>query len=514
MLLASLLASAASVEEFIQVDPGVHLRVLTRSSSPTLPVLLYQPFAGTWPQIHAGDAYFLPLTDSFSLVTFDPRGVGSSTGSFDSASELSDLLQVAEYAKAKYGRVYLMGISTSGPISIQALVHSPHLFEACIAVSPVINSEKALPLLVQEVERVWGVPASVFLSLPSVFQATLALLRLPYYKCHDRVLCTGEFYNPWTYAESPYYDHPFLTYLQAGVAMLRHLKTSSSNVENLTRFERPLHIVWGEHDYGLTPVSITREYAIRAANRYTELKDASHAAHIEQPEAFQESVRQMLPKAERGVSLPLPARKRSKTYTPRVLPFETQFVIGILILVVALTVSRLQPWVARKLVHMGIGALLVHADTSDLRIRYSVYAATALTASVAMAGAMASSSSKAQPAQKLVRFMHDKKVDPGILTYVATCSFCVAADIPFVSIMPLFFADPMGAVVGRNVKSPRVMGSKTLAGSAAVFLTALATLNDPSLPNRAVAAAAITCIELVAGDFDNPSIAVFLLARS
>lgn len=513
---ASSLHSPELVQEYIQVDVGVHIRVVTRSSAPGLPCLLYQPFAGAWPQLAAGDAYFLPLSDTFSLTTFDPRGVGASTGTFHPKHDKNDVLRVAEYAKSRQvmrhanpSNIVLMCLSSSCPSSIRAMHERPDLFSSMLMVSPVLSHSASMPYLEAEIHRVWGVPPRVQSLLPNLAIATLSLLRLPYYKCHSRMLCSGEFYNPWTYADSEFYDHPFLTYVQASRGMMLMIEDDEPEVMNYTRFARHVHMVWGEFDYGLTPAPVNEEYMRRlhASNThasFTILRGASHAAHIEKPEEFQEAARSLVHSDRRRVAPVLERLRRSKVYSPRILPFYVQAVFGLCVMGTALMVRMLKPWMARKLVHVGVGLLLVHSDLEDWKIRWAVYAVTVITFAVCT-GRM----------KRYVRFLHqDMRMDPGITTYVATCSVCCAFGIPFVSIAPLFFADPMGAIVGRNVASPRIYGSKTLAGTMAVSGTAFLTLSDPSVANRCVAAFMIGGIELVAGDFDNPCIAAFLLSRA
>ena len=72
----------------------------------------------------------------------------------------------------------------------------------------------------------------------------------------------------------------------------------------------------------------------------------------------------------------------------------------------------------------------------------------------------------------------------------------------------------MGAIVGRNLKTPKLYGSKTVGGTLAVWATAFFTLYEVNPWNRALGATIIAGIELFAGDYDNPSIGVFLLARA
>ena len=118
--------------------------------------------------------------------------------------------------------------------------------------------------------------------------------------------------------------------------------------------------------------------------------------------------------------------------------------------------------------------------------------------------------------KQCMRFLHgDVAVDPGVTFYVCVCSLACYYRIEFIHLLPLFTADPMGAIVGRNLKTPKLCGGpKSVGGTLAVWVTAFWTLYEPDITNRVVGATLIAIIELFAGDYDNPAIGAFLLARA
>ena len=262
----------------------------------------------------------------------------------------------------------------------------------------------------------------------------------------------------------------------------------------------PTHFWYGEHD---PPATWSEAYARRVhAARVTVVPDAAHAAHLEDSDSFRAAVRALLPKAERGVAPGAPPPSPS---APRKLPFAAQFVFGACILATALLAARLRAWVARKLVHVGIGVLLVFAELDDWKVRYAVYGVTALTLTLTATNGVRS----------FMRFSHkDVRVDPGIVFYVCTCSAACFFRVEFRNLLPLFLADPMGAIVGRNVNTMKLYGSKSVGGTAAVWITALLTLPEPDWTNRAVGATVVSLLELFGGDYDNVCIGAFLLARA
>jgi hypothetical protein len=157
----------------------------------------------------------------------------------------------------------------------------------------------------------------------------------------------------------------------------------------------------------------------------------------------------------------------------------------------------LPPWGSRKVLHMGTGTLLVLVDPADPLLPWATYAVAA--------GFVATVWGRRLPFAEVQ--------DVGIINYLLFCALCVALGIPFSSVMPLFYADPMGAIVGRNVASPKLVGSKSLAGTLAVFATAALTAAERTWGAALLSGATVAAIELVAGKWDNPAIGAWLLVR-
>lgn len=160
-------------------------------------------------------------------------------------------------------------------------------------------------------------------------------------------------------------------------------------------------------------------------------------------------------------------------------------------------VTKIPTWVPRKAVHMGIGSLLISSNIHDESLQKLIYTATFLTAITF-------------PFPKVFSFARNK--DLGILGYTLISSVCAHRRIPFKSMGPMFFADPMGAIVGRTLPrriNPVLFGKKTLGGSLAVSIASYVSTDDPK--QKLENALFIPYIELLGGPFDNSLIGLYLI---
>ena len=84
-------------------------------------------------------------------------------------------------------------------------------------------------------------------------------------------------------------------------------------------------------------------------------------------------------------------------------------------------------------------------------------------------------------------------------------------------INPVFFADPLGALVGKSltrsgINNPRWVGEKTVGGSLAVFLASYLTLVFGSLYYKLFLSLVITLMEGLTLEFDNLFITATVIA--
>ena len=199
----------------------------------------------------------------------------------------------------------------------------------------------------------------------------------------------------------------------------------------------------------------------------------------------------------------------TRWYTPTPQSFELQVALGAPWLLFCMFNRVLPAYLSRKGIHMGIGVMLLHSDMSEWRMHAAVHTMTLSFLALSWAAARARVSLHAH-----LRFMHDKAFDPGVLSYLVTVSACAALGVAYVDMAVLFFADPMGALVGRNVATRKIYGAKSLGGTLAVFLTACVAWNDASVVKSVLGGAATAVVELYGGDYDNPLIAALLMVRA
>eukprot|EP00918_Siedleckia_nematoides_P104379 GHVU01227727.1.p1 GENE.GHVU01227727.1~~GHVU01227727.1.p1 ORF type:complete len:199 (+),score=32.34 GHVU01227727.1:270-866(+) len=155
------------------------------------------------------------------------------------------------------------------------------------------------------------------------------------------------------------------------------------------------------------------------------------------------------------------------------------------------------PFLARKGAHMASGYLLLKIASFPLYLRIYIVAFSAAVISYCWLG----------PG---LRFA--KPRDPGITVFGIIASGWALLQRPYRLLTPLFFADPIGAIVGKSIRSPKWCGDKTVAGSVAVFVTCVITLGFiPQFGSRVMMAAVLTLAEALGGPLDNLAMAVPLL---
>ncbi|CAJ1417341.1 unnamed protein product [Effrenium voratum] len=102
---------------------------------------------------------------------------------------------------------------------------------------------------------------------------------------------------------------------------------------------------------------------------------------------------------------------------------------------------------ARKICHAGTGLMLLQLDSREVLARYFVYAIGVI--SLAMIW-------EVHP--KLHPFRFGKSRDIGMTVYLVVAMLWFSLQLPIHVLGPMFFADPMGAVVGKYLSSMKDKG--------------------------------------------------------
>eukprot|EP00092_Neocalanus_flemingeri_P005667 GFUD01006105.1.p1 GENE.GFUD01006105.1~~GFUD01006105.1.p1 ORF type:complete len:226 (-),score=26.67 GFUD01006105.1:115-792(-) len=160
---------------------------------------------------------------------------------------------------------------------------------------------------------------------------------------------------------------------------------------------------------------------------------------------------------------------------------------------------------ARKLCHSFSGFMMLHLDPADALARYFVY-------SVAL-----SSLVMVWEVGITFKFRYAKARDVGISVYLILVVIFFYNQIPLEIIKPVFFADPLGALVGRYLTengftNPRWVGDKTVGGTCAVFLATLATLGYGGWGQKLALSVVVAIAEGLSKDYDNLFIAAIVIA--
>jgi dolichol kinase len=173
--------------------------------------------------------------------------------------------------------------------------------------------------------------------------------------------------------------------------------------------------------------------------------------------------------------------------------------------------KNLSAFAARKLCHAGSGIVMMLLNCDVLLCRIFVYIVSIV--SLCMNWEIAP--------KLLPNFWFGVPRDKGITLYLVLVSAWVYMRLPLRVLAPVFLADPAGAVVGKWISSifpkdnKKWIGSKTIAGSFAVFLVTFASLYKPieTVPRLAVSSLA-TVGEAIGGPYDNLVIALVVIAFS
>lgn len=162
-------------------------------------------------------------------------------------------------------------------------------------------------------------------------------------------------------------------------------------------------------------------------------------------------------------------------------------------------IRSIPTFIARKGTHMLSGIMLLLCTNNTWWLKYFVVLFALFVVS------------QAWIPQRPWRFA--AKRDIGITFFGIIVSIWAIFEWDFKALTPLFFADPMGAIVGKAIKTPKWIGEKTVAGSLAVFITAVLTTGYvcPSLRDRILLGGIVTVCEAIGGKYDNATMSIPLI---
>lgn len=184
----------------------------------------------------------------------------------------------------------------------------------------------------------------------------------------------------------------------------------------------------------------------------------------------------------------------------------------VMLLILELLPKLLSTFAARKICHAGTGLLMLMLDPDTAAARAAVWLIA--VSSIAMTW-------NVTKALGIPPFRFGAEKDIGITIYLLIVIFWFYLELPVAALSPMFFADPSGAVVGKflsglsGFKNPAWYGSKTVCGSAAVFLVTFATLRifypPMTLALLLLLSVAAMLAEAVGGSYDNLCLAAVVI---
>lgn len=154
------------------------------------------------------------------------------------------------------------------------------------------------------------------------------------------------------------------------------------------------------------------------------------------------------------------------------------------------------PFLARKLCHGVSGFMMLQLDPTDDLARWFVYAVA--ISSLLMIWELLP-----------IRFRFTKPRDIGASIYLIVVVIFFYLQVPLHIIQPVFFADPMGAIVGKGLTSlrgfpnPAWIGKKTVGGTIAVFVVSYLTLTYGTLQHKILISLLIAFVEGITLEYDN-----------
>lgn len=183
----------------------------------------------------------------------------------------------------------------------------------------------------------------------------------------------------------------------------------------------------------------------------------------------------------------------------------SQWIIFEVILLSICEFAPISPFLARKLCHVGSGIMMLQLDPSDYLARWFVYAVA--ISSLMMVWEVI-------PFQ----FRYSRSKDIGISMYLVIVVMFFYTQMPLHIIQPVFYADPMGAIVGKALTklipsfNPQWIGKKTVGGTLAVFITSIITLTYGTLYQKILIGTVSALVEAISLDYDNIMIAAVVIA--
>lgn len=285
---------------------GVHVYIRT-SSFANDPVLMLSggpcmPLAASMPRL------LEDLSESYTLIYFDMRGVGRATGSFTSRwqDHVDDSILVARYALSRLKRQTLTvwGHSAGTLLALNMSAQAPELVNKVIATSLKVDQQKTGDSRDDIIQSVWGIPASITSLLPSFLQRALL------FSGPDRLACVR---NPASWdclrVRSPVDVQGLMDeYGIIGSIVVplqaEYAKSYLGDDWNLVRIgtvtlplQSPLYVIHGSEDYVDSHLLVADAVdRLQAPSKEVIWMESGHFPMLDKPDAYMDTLLRVLGK--------------------------------------------------------------------------------------------------------------------------------------------------------------------------------------------------------------------------
>jgi pimeloyl-ACP methyl ester carboxylesterase len=310
------IVSPNGVEELLPVQINNSTQWLTiRGRDRRNPILLFLHGGPGSPTLPVAYTFQSPWEDSFTVVQWDQRGTGKTYAANDPAAlassmtieqMISDAEEVVRYLQKQYGKrkIFLLGHSWGSVLGLSLAQRHPESFYAYLGVGKVVNTEKSedegYQFALEQAKAHNNTEAERELSSIAPYPGGPGKLTFDRIGMQRKWLMYygGLTYGRTTYAYdgnarelSPDYTQKEVDLINdGGLYSITHLlgPFEKLNYESVTRFQCPIFLFIGRHDYATSHTLAANwfEHIEAPSKKFVWFENSAHMVMQEQPGLF------------------------------------------------------------------------------------------------------------------------------------------------------------------------------------------------------------------------------------